>query len=412
MQAILGIVLIFGLCVALSKDRSSIQWRFVVSGFVIQFALAILFLKVAWIAEGLLIFNTLVTAIEQATRVGTEFMFGFLGGADAPFAIEPGGSLYIFAFRVLPQILVFSVVVAIFWYWGVLPFIVRLLGNLLRRGLNISGVLGTAASASLFLGMVEAPLVIRGYLKSMSSSDFFAVMTCGMSTIAGTMLVLYAAILKDTLSNPVGLLLAASLVNIIGAIYLSRLLMPTSEQEDTAEVPKLALQYTSFMDAMTRGTSDGLTLAMHIGAMLLVLSSLVALTNGVLAEISISGTVLSLEYLAGLLFAPIAWLIGIPWQEAQVAGSIMGTKIVLNEMIAFLQMADQPEALSATSKLVMTYVLCGFANIGSLGILIGGLSVLVPERRDELLKVAPLSILSDTLVTLMSGAIVAVISWW
>ena len=302
--------------------------------------------------------------------------------------------------------------VAIFWYWGVLPFIVRLLGNLLRRGLNISGVLGTAASASLFLGMVEAPLVIRGYLKSMSSSDFFAVMTCGMSTIAGTMLVLYAAILKDTLSNPVGLLLAASLVNIIGAIYLSRLLMPTSEQEDTAEVPKLALQYTSFMDAMTRGTSDGLTLAMHIGAMLLVLSSLVALTNGVLAEISISGTVLSLEYLAGLLFAPIAWLIGIPWQEAQVAGSIMGTKIVLNEMIAFLQMADQPGALSATSKLVMTYVLCGFANIGSLGILIGGLSVLVPERRDELLKVAPLSILSGTLVTLMSGAIVSVISWW
>ena len=188
--------------------------------------------------------------------------------------------------------------------------------------------------------------------------------------------------------------------------------MPTSEQEDTAEVPKLALQYTSFMDAMTRGTSDGLTLAMHIGAMLLVLSSLVALTNGVLAEISISGTVLSLEYLAGLLFAPIAWLIGIPWQEAQVAGSIMGTKIVLNEMIAFLQMADQPEALSATSKLVMTYVLCGFANIGSLGILIGGLSVLVPERRDELLKVAPLSILSGTLVTLMSGAIVSVISWW
>jgi CNT family concentrative nucleoside transporter len=136
------------------------------------------------------------------------------------------------------------------------------------------------------------------------------------------------------------------------------------------------------------------------------------LTNGVLAEISISGTVLSLEYLAGLLFAPIAWLIGIPWQEAQVAGSIMGTKIVLNEMIAFLQMADQPEALSATSKLVMTYVLCGFANIGSLGILIGGLSVLVPERRDELLKVAPLSILSGTLVTLMSGAIVSVISWW
>jgi len=408
MQAILGIVAILGLCFALSRDRTLIQWRFIVIGFLIQAGLAVLLIKVAWIAESLLVFNYLVTAIEQATLVGTQFMFGFLGGAEAPFEPKPGISLYLFAFRVLPQILVFSVVVAIFWHWGVLPLIVRLLGGLLRRGLNISGVLGTAAASSLFLGMVEAPLVIRGYLKSMTPSEFFTVMTCGMSTIAGVVMVLYAAILKDILVNPVGQLLAASLINVIGAIYLSRLLMPAAVTDNANDTPKLSLQYASFMDAITRGTSDGLTLAMHIGAMLLVLSSLVALANGILGQVTLFDVPLSLEYLTGLVFAPIAWLIGIPWQEAQAAGSIMGTKIILNEMIAFIQMANEPD-LTANSQIIMTYVLCGFANIGSLGILIGGLSVLVPERRDELLQVAPLSIVSGTLVTLMSGAIVSIV---
>jgi CNT family concentrative nucleoside transporter len=337
-------------------------------------------------------------------------MFGFLGGAEAPFELKSGASIYIFAFRVLPQILVFSVLVAIFWYWGVLPALVRLLGALLKRGLNVSGVLGTAAAASLFLGMVEAPLVIRAYLKEMSRSDFFAVMTCGMSTIAGTMMVLYASVLRDVLPNPVGHLFTASIINIIGAIYLARLLMPESTAEASLAKPKLTLQYTSFMDAITRGTSDGLTLAMHIGAMLLVLSSLVALANGIVGQFSVDGTTLSLEYVTGLLFAPVAWLIGIPWAEAQLAGSIMGTKIILNELIAYIQMAGQADTLSANTRLILTYVLCGFANIGSLGILIGGLTVLVPERRAEFLSIAPLSILSGTLVTLMSGAIVALIT--
>ena len=379
MQAVIGIIAILGLGYLLCKDRSLIQWRFIAIGLVLQFALATLFLKVAWIAESLMVFNVIVTAIEQATLVGTSFMFGFLGGADAPFDLKSGASLYIFSFRVLPQILVFSVLVAIFWYWGVLPMLVRVLGSLLKRGLNVSGVLGTAAAASLFLGMVEAPLVIRAYLKDMSRSDFFAVMTCGMSTIAGTMMVLYASVLRDVLPNPVGHLFTASIINIIGAIYLSRLLMPEAAQDAVAVKPKLALQYASFMDAITRGTSDGLTLAMHIGAMLLVLSSLVALANGIVGQFSVDGTTLSLEYLTGLLFAPVAWLIGIPWAEAQLAGSIMGTKIILNELIAYIQMAGQADALSVNTRLILTYVLCG-------------------------------SILSGTLVTLMSGAIVALIT--
>ena len=252
--------------------------------------------------------------------------------------------------------------------------------------------------------------MIRAYLKEMSRSDFFAVMTCGMSTIAGTMMVLYASVLRDVLPNPVGHLFTASIINIIGAIYLARLLMPESAAEASLAKPKLTLQYTSFMDAITRGTSDGLTLAMHIGAMLLVLSSLVALANGIVGQFSVDGTTLSLEYVTGLLFAPVAWLIGIPWAEAQLAGSIMGTKIILNELIAYIQMAGQADTLSANTRLILTYVLCGFANIGSLGILIGGLTVLVPERRAEFLSIAPLSILSGTLVTLMSGAIVALIT--
>ena len=342
MQAIIGIFAILGIGYLLCKNRSMIQWRFIAIGLVLQFALATLFLKVAWIAESLMVFNAIVTAIEQATFVGTSFMFGFLGGAEAPFDLKSGAiAVHLRIPSPAPNIWCSACWSLSFGTGAFCRCWFGSFGALLKRGLNVSGVLGTAAAASLFLGMVEAPLVIRAYLKDMSRSDFFAVMTCGMSTIAGTMMVLYASVLRDVLPNPVGHLFTASIINIIGAIYLARLLMPESATAAAPAKPKLTLQYTSFMDAITRGTSDGLTLALHIGAMLLVLSSLVALANGIVGQFSVDGTTLSLEYVTGLLFAPVAWLIGIPWAEAQLAGSIMGTKIILNELIAYIQMAGR-----------------------------------------------------------------------
>ncbi len=414
MQAALGLVFFLGVCWLLSEARQRIEWRTVVVGLLIQFALAYLFLKVTWVANALGTLNSLIAAVEQATLAGTVFLFGYLGGGDSPFQVDRENAMYLFAFRVLPQVVVFSAIIAILWYWRVLPAIVRAFGWLLRRGLQISGVLGTSGAASLFLGMVETPLVIRGYLATLSRSEFFTVMTFGMATVAGSVMVLYAGVLSNVYDGVVGHILAASLLNVIGAIYVAHLMIPPS-REDTSDVDqtRVSLRYESFMDALTRGTSDGLTLAMNVGAMLLVFISLVALVNGILGTVSTAldlSSAMTLQDALGWLFAPVAWLIGIPWAEAQTAGGLLGTKLVLNELVAFLQLAESATDLSQASRLIMIYALCGFANFGSLGILLGGLTTLVPERRKEYLEIAPKSLISGTIVTLMTGGIVALVS--
>jgi len=379
-------------------------------GLAIQFVLAFLLLRVPVVSQSLLVFNKLVYAIESATTAGTGFVFGYLGGGDVPFNVDAQGALYIFAFRVLPQILVFSVLVAVLWYWRVLPAFIRGFGLVLRRALDVGGAVGTAAAASVFLGMVESPLVIRAYLKRISRSELFTVMTCGMSTVAGSIMVLYANVLRDVVPGALGHVLAASVINVVGAVFISRILIPAdlaTGDEDIAE----GLSYNSNMDAITRGTADGLRLAANVGAMLIVLVSLVALVNQGLGMVSIMDAPLSLERLMGWALAPVAWLMGIPWLEAQAAGALLGTKLILNELVAYLQLAAlPPDTLSPTSRLVMTYALCGFANFGSLGILLGGLNTLVPERRSELLSIGPKTLISGTIVTCNTGAIVSLVS--
>lgn len=410
MQAILGILLILAICYAFSQDRQSIRWRPVIVGLVVQSLLILLLFKVPLISQALLSLNVIVETLESATRTGAIFLFGYLGGADAPYVEKEGAQAYLLAFRVLPQILMFAVVVAILWHYRILQWLVQGLGALMRRSMGISGALGTGAAASLFLGMVEAPMVVRAYLKEMSESEFFILMTCGMSTIAGTMMVLYASVLSPIVPGVVGHLFSASIINIIGAVYLSRLLMP-GESSPMHELPNtLDLKYESLMDAITRGTQDGLNLALQIGAMLLVLNALVALVNIVLGQIELLGNPLSLEMIMGWLFAPIAFVIGIPWSEAVPAGGILGTKLILNEFIGYLQLVGMGDSISPRSQLILTYALCSFANLGSLGILVGGLGVLVPERRNEILSAAPKSILSGTLVTLMTASLVALLS--
>ena len=406
MQAIFGIGVLLVLAWLCSEDRSIVSWRVIIVGLLVQGVLAALFLHSSWLGALLVGINGFVNAIGEASTAGTTFLFGYLGGGDFPVD-SVAQSPYLFAFRVLPQVTVFSVVVALLWHWRVLPTIVQGLSWALQRTFHISGAVATSGAASLFLGMIETPLVIRAYLNQLTRSEFFTVMSLGMSTVAGSVMILFAALLDPVMEDVVGHIVGASMINAVGALYLSRLFVPETQRiSDSAT--KIELQYSSSMDALTRGTQDGLAMAVNVGAMLLVLISFVALGNMILAGLAGDDTI-TIQSLLGAVFAPLAWLIGIPWAEAGNAGSLLGTKVVLNEIIAYVEFAAMSEAFSAQSQLIMLYTLCGFANIGSLGILLGGLTILVPERKTEFLSIAPKSVLCGTLVNLITGAIVGLV---
>lgn len=409
-QAYVGIVALLVIAWALSEDRSVMNWRMVAVGLGLQIGIAFVLIRAPVVAEALFVINYAVIAIETATTAGAGFVFGFLGGGEVPFEITADNAMYIFAFRILPQILVFSVLVAIFWHWGVLPVIVRGFGWALRRSMGVGGAVGVAAAASIFLGMVEAPLVIRAYLRNISRSELFTVMTCGMATVAGSVMILFANLLSGVVDNPLGHVLVASVISIPAALMVARIMVPgttTTEGVDLAD----ALRYESTIDAVTRGTADGLKLIGNILAMLIVLISLVALVNLALGALpDLGGEALTLQRILGWLFAPIAWLMGIPWHEATTAGSLLGTKVILNELVAYIDMAALPaDALGPRSDIIMTYALCGFANFGSLGIMIGGISALCPERRMDILALAPRTLVSGTIVTCMTGAVVGIV---
>lgn len=408
-RAVIGIVALLVLWFVLSENRPAIRWRVVGAALALQAGLALLFLRVPGVADAFLALNTVVAVMEQATRTGAEFVLGFLASDTAPWETSQGQgqSLYILAFRVLPQVLVFSALVAVLWHWRVLQLLVRGFAWALTRTLGIGGAVGTAAASSIFLGMIEMPLLIRAYLSRLRRAELFAVMSLGMATVAGAIMVLYATVLGPQVPGVLGHILAASMLNVVGTLLLAELLIPGTADVTTAEDADL-LQYNSTMDAITQGTTDGLSMAASIGAMLIVLVSLIALLNILLGKIFPDVT---LELLLGYAFAPVTWLIGIPWSEASAAGSLLGTKLVLNELIAFFQLAALPEGtLSERSTLIMTYALCGFANFGSLGIMLGGLNTLVPERRQEILELSLKSLGNATGVALLTGGLIAVIS--
>ena len=405
MQGIFGVLFLIVFAWLCSERRDQIDVRFLGIGLFAQFSLAFLFFQVPLISDILMSLNFIIAAIEAATLEGTRFLFGYLGGGSEPFEVSEGGYLYLFAFRVLPNVIVFCVLIAVLWYWKILPKVVTGFGFLLRRVFKVSGAVGTSAAATLFLGMVETPMIIRAYLTKLTRSEFFTVMTCGMSTVAGSVMIIYANTLSDIIPGAIGHIVVGSVLNIVGAIYVSRIIVP-EDSTPTSSDKFEDLGYSSTMDAITRGTQDGLKLALNIGGMLLVIISLVALVNGVLGLLEISGEPLSLQRMLGWLFSPLAWLIGVPWSEAHLAGNLMGSKIVLNEMIAFIELAALGNDLSENSRLVLLYALCGFANFGSLGILIGGLSTLVPERKADYLSLAPKSLISGNVVTFITASLV------
>jgi concentrative nucleoside transporter, CNT family len=410
-QPFLGILALVAFCWVLSEKRRHVRVNDILIGLVVQFAIVVVLLKAPVVRHVFSYFNEAVSIIEESTRAGTSFVFGYLGGGQLPFNEKQPGSAFILAIRALPIVLVISALSSLFFYWRILPVIVRVFSWLFRKTMRIGGAVALGAAANVFLGMVESPLFVRPYIAKMTRSELFITMSCGMAGIAGTVMVLYASILRNVIPDALGHILVVSLATIPSAIMISRIMIPETEEATVGDIQPPATASSS-MDAITQGTMEGIKLLVNIVSMLIVLVALVYLVNRLLGYLpELAGQPISLQRFLGLMMAPVVWLIGIPWKEALTAGSLMGTKTILNELIAYIDLANLPvDALSEKSRLIMLYALCGFANPGSLGIMIGGMGAMAPERRTEIIELGLKSVLSGTMATLMTGAIVAIIA--
>jgi CNT family concentrative nucleoside transporter len=402
----LGLLALLALCWLLSERRGAVAWRTVIAGLASGMALIALVLLIPPLQRLLDALNVVVDLLAAATTAGTSFVFGFLGGGPLPYAESHPGSSFVLAFRALPLVLVVSALSALLFHWRILPLAVRGFAWLLERTVGVGGAVGVSAAANVFVGMVEAPLVVRPYLARLSRSELFIVMNCGMATIAGTVLVLYAQVLGPVVPQALGHLLLASFAATPVAIALAALLVP-GERTASARVD-LPHEDASSIAALTRGTLEGLQLLLNVVAMLLVFVALVALANLLLAPIVFGGAPLTLERICGWLFAPLAWTIGVPWDEATVAGALLGKKTVLNEFLAYFDMAQQPAAaLGDRSRLLLVYALCGFANFGSLGIMLGGMAAMLPrERHAEMAQLGLKSVFAGLLATCVTANLV------
>ena len=400
LQAAAGITGLVALAWLFSERRRNIPWRAVASGLALQFALALVLLKLPLANSALLRLNDAMLVLEKATLAGTSFVFGYLGGGEAPFAETNPAASFILAFRALPLVLVISALSALLFYWRILPAIVRGVSWVLERTMGVGGVVGLATAANVFVGMVESPLIVRPYLARVSRGELFAIMACGMATISGTVLFLYASLLRDVVPGAVGHLFVASIISAPAALVVSFLMVPP-EGTPTGGKLELESRAENSIDALTRGTLDGIQLFISIAAMLIVFVAIVTLINLVIEPYSLQGAV-------GWLLAPLAWLAGVPWAEAQAGGMLLGTKTVLNELVAYVELAGIQD-LSERSRLLMSYALCGFANFGSLGIMIGGLGTMCPERRGEVISLGLKSIVAGTLATCLTAATVGLL---
>jgi CNT family concentrative nucleoside transporter len=410
-HGLFGLATLVTLAWLLSEDRRAVRPRLILAGLTLQIVLALALLGLPPVKTLFVALNDAVLALQQATESGTGFVFGYLGGGDPPFETRYPENGFILAFRALPLLLVIGALSALLFHWRVLPLLVRGFAWVLRKTLGLGGPLGLGAAANVFVGMTEAPLLIRPYLNAMSRSALFALMTCGMATIAGTVMVLYASVLTGVIGDAIGHILTASIISVPAALTIADILIPSREETEADDAVELQGHYRNSVEAVTRGTVDAIPLFLNILAMLVVFVALVTIANQLLGLLpEIGDAPLTLQRLLGWLMAPVVWLIGIPWSEAQVAGSLMGIKTILNELLAYLELAAVPEtALSDRSRLIMTYALCGFANLGSLGIMLGGLGAMAPERRAEIAALGMRSILAGTLATLMTGAIVGML---
>jgi concentrative nucleoside transporter, CNT family len=428
LQSAFGIVALLALAWIFGENRRAVSARQTIIGLVVTFATAVVLIKLPGVAHVFGAINDAVGAIASASRAGTSFVFGYLGGGALPFDLTSPGAEFILAFQALPIVLVMSVLTTLLFYWRILPPVVRGMAWLLERTLGIGGAVGLSTAANIFLGMVEAPLFIRPYLAQLTRSEMFLVMTGGMAGIAGTVLVLYATLLAPLIPDAGAHFVIASVLGAPAAILVSLIMVPETRDVKTGGTsadprpldprpldPRLAadpdLHAASTMDAIVKGTTAGLELLLNIVAMLIVLVALVHLANAILSLLPDIGGAITLQRLLGYAMAPVCWLIGLPWPQAVPAGSLMGTKTVLNELIAYVDFSKLPAGtLDQRSRLIMLYAMCGFANFGSLGIMVGGLGVMAPERRAEINSLGLKSIVSGTLTTCLMGAMVGVLT--
>ena len=408
LQSLFGLVVIVAVCWAISENRRVFPWKLAIGAVLVQAGLVLVLFGIPGSRVVLDAVTSAIDGLAKATAEGTQFVFGYLGGGAQPYAVADQNVLFVFAFNVLPLILVISALSALFWHWKILKWLIRGFGFLFQRTMGLGGASALAVAANIFLGTIESPIVIKAYLDKLSRSEIFLMMTVGLATVAGSTMVAYATILAHVLPNAAGHVLVASIVSAPAGVLLARVIVPETDKQAVQKISyDSALKYDSAIDAISKGTSDGLMVVLNISAVLIVFVALVALVNVMLSGFVVFGEPLTVERILGVVFTPLAWLAGVDAKEAGQAGKLLGVKLTLTEFKAFIELGKIPLGdMSERTRMLMTYALCGFANIGSVGITVTGLSVLMPDRREEVLSLIWKALFAGFLATLMSAAVV------
>jgi concentrative nucleoside transporter, CNT family len=413
LQILIGFAGLVCIAIPFSQNRSSINYRYIFVAIIFQIILAFALLKIPFIVQIFAYLSNGVSSLQAATQEGAEFVFGYLSNtSNSPFEASGAGNSMIFAFQILPLIIVISSLSALLWFWNILPLIIRAVSKVFEKLFNIGGPIGLGATANIIMGQVEAPLLVRPYLSRMSEKELLILMTAGMSTVSGSIMIALVSMLQPQFPdlNLIQHLVSASILSIPAAIMYANIMIPSSEVTnfDGNSIPKV---YDSSMDAITRGTRDGLDICLNVGAILIAFIALVSLLNSILgiAGSWIGITDLSLQLILGYMFFPIVWLMGIPLSETLASAELLGLKTALNEFVAYGALANiEPGVLSERSKLITLYGLCGFANFSSVGILVSGISAMAPERKNDLIKVSLKALIGATLASCMTGLVIGI----
>ena len=412
-QIIIGFIGLVCIAIPFSQNRSLINYRHIIAAIFLQIFLAFALLKIPFIVQIFAYLSEGVTALQAATQEGAQFVFGYLSNSSAsPFETSGTGNAMIFAFQILPLIIVISSLSALLWFWNILPLIIRAISKIFEKLFNIGGPIGLGATANIIMGQVEAPLLVRPYLSKMSEKELLILMTAGMSTVSGSIMIALVSMLAPQFPdiNLIQHLVSASILSIPAAIMYANIMIPSSKVTnfDGNSVPKV---YDSSMDAITRGTRDGLDICLNVGAILIAFIALVSLLNSLLGILGgwIGISDLSLQLILGFMFFPIVWLMGVPLSETLASAELLGLKTALNEFVAYGALANiEPGVLSDRSKLITLYALCGFANFSSVGILVSGIGAMAPERKNDLIKVSVKALIGATLASCMTGLVIGI----
>lgn len=411
LRGILGLFVFLGIAWAISEKRREVNYKAIAGGLLAQIVIAVLLTRVPAVVEALGGLAHGVDNLQRSAESGATFVFGYLGGGQQPYQkVSPQASTFIFALQVIPAVLLVSALAALLWHWGVLRVIVRGSAWIFGKLFGVSGPVGVSTSACIFLGMIEAPLLVRPLLPKLSRGEFFIIMVDGLSVIAGSTMILLGGMLAGKVPGAFTHLLTASLISTPMAITMARIIIP-SEIVRNAEAVELTSSYKSSLDAMTHGTINAVRIAAYVIALLIVFVGSISLVNTLLASLPHSGDPVTITTIFGTLFAPVAWLMGVPTADLQTVGGLLGTKVTLNEVVAYGQLADLgPNAISARGSLIATYALCSFGNFGSVAILIGTLTAMAPEKSDEIVSLGMKALLAAFLTTCMTGTIIGLLN--